>query len=215
MPATRHAYLNVDGDRRVTDIEINPNAASYGNMSMDVMVIKRTLLMHLVDQAYSQGMTDVYGDILRAQIKTGMLDVRGYEFKGYYRRVETVQGYYRLNMDILGKYCRKALFSDYPVYTKERDEVPAVYGPTAKVKNSIVADGCVINGTVENCILFSGVKIGRGAVVKNSILFQDSYIEDNVELEYVILDKVVTIRTGGRLIGQTQYPIVIGKNVTL
>ena len=118
-------------------------------------------------------------------------------------------------MDILGKYCRKALFSDYPVYTKERDEVPAVYGPTANVKNSIVADGCVINGTVENCILFSGVKIGRGAVMKNSILFQDSYIEDNVELEYVILDKVVTIRTGGRLIGQTQYPIVIGKNVTL
>ena len=191
-----HAYVNVGVDKKITDIEVNPNAASYENMSMDVLVIKRTLLM-------------------RAQIKTGMLDVRGYEYEGYYRRVETVRSFYKLNMDILGSYYRKALFGERPVYTKERDEVPAVYGPNAVVKNSLVADGCVINGTVENCVIFRGVHIGAGTVVKNSIIMQDGYIEDNVELDHVIFDKAVTMRAHGRLIGQPQYPIVIGKNVTL
>ena len=210
-----HAYLNVDADKKVTDIELNPNAASYDNLSMDVLVIKRTLLMHLVDQAFSSGQRDIYGDLLRTQIKTGMLDVRGYEYTGYYRRVETVKGFYRLNMDILGRYYRSALFNDYPVYTKERDEVPAVYGENARVKNSLIADGCVINGTVENCVIFRGVHIGRDTVVKNSIIMQDGYIEDNVELDHVIFDKAVTMRAHGRLIGQPQYPIVIGKNVTL
>ena len=210
-----HAYVNIGEDNKITDIEVNPNAASYENMSMDVLVIKRTLLMHLVDQAYSSGLRDIYGELLRAQIKTGMLDVRGYEFEGYYRRVETVRSFYKLNMDILGSYYRKALFGERPVYTKERDEVPAVYGPNAVVKNSLVADGCVINGTVENCVVFRGVHIGAGTVVKNSIIMQDCYIEDNVELDHVIFDKAVTMRAHGRLIGQLQYPIVIGKNVTL
>ncbi|MBQ4090212.1 MAG: glucose-1-phosphate adenylyltransferase subunit GlgD [Clostridia bacterium] len=210
-----HAYVNIGDDNKVTDIEVNPNAASYENMSMDVLVIKRTLLMHLVDQAYSSGLRDIYGELLRAQIKTGMLDVRGYEYEGYYRRVETVRSFYKLNMDILGSYYRKALFGDRPVYTKERDEVPAIYGPDARVKNSLIADGCVINGIVENCVIFRGVHIGAGTVVKNSIIMQDGYIEDNVELDHVIFDKAVTMRAHGRLIGQPQYPIVIGKNVTL
>ena len=211
-----HAYVNVGGNNKITDIEVNPNAASYENMSMDVLVIKRTLLMHLVDQANSSGIKEIYGELLRTQIKTGMLDVRGYEYTGYYRRVETVRGFFRLNMDILGRYYRSALFNnDRPVYTKERDEVPAVYGATAQVKNSLIADGCVINGTVENCVIFRGVHIGRDTVVKNSIIMQDGYIEDNVELDHVIFDKAVTMRAHGRLIGQPQYPIVIGKNVTL
>ena len=101
------------------------------------------------------------------------------------------------------------------MYTKERDEVPTAYGPSANVTNSLIADGCVINGTVENCVIFRGVKIGSGCVIRNSIIMQDSYIEDSVELDHVILDKAVTMRANGRLIGQKQYPIVIGKNVTL
>ncbi len=215
-PGYNHAYLNVDEAGKVTDIEVNPNAPSYENISMDVIVVKRTLLIHLVDQAYSSGLTEIYGDVLRAQIKTGMLDVRGFEYTGYYRRVETVRGFYNLNMDILGSYYRSALFNvERPIYTKERDEVPAIYGANAKVKNSLIADGCVIEGTVENCVIFRGVHIGRDTVVKNSIIMQDGYIENNVELDHVIFDKAVTMRAHGRLIGGPAYPIVIGKNVTL
>ena len=79
----------------------------------------------------------------------------------------------------------------------------------------MVADGCVIEGEVENCVLFRGVRVGKGARLKNCVIMQDSYIEDDVELENVIFDKEVTIRSHGRLIGQSQYPIVIGKNITL
>lgn len=209
-----HAYLKVESDNRVSDIEVNPNAASYDSMAMDVFVVKRTLLIYIVDQAFSHGQKDLYS-VLRDRIASGLLDVRGYEYKGYHRRVETVKGYYRLNMDLLGGYYRKALFGQSPVYTKERDEVPTSYGDSANVKNSLIADGCVINGTVENCVIFRGVKIGHGCVIRNSIIMQDSYIEDSVELDHVILDKAVTMRANGRLIGQKQYPIVIGKNVTL
>jgi glucose-1-phosphate adenylyltransferase len=118
-------------------------------------------------------------------------------------------------MDLLDLGVRQELFKTLPVYTKIRDEVPAIYRSGNSVKNSLVADGCVIEGSVENCVLFRGVRIGRGSSVKNSIIMQDSYIEEFVELENVILDKAVTVRSHGWLIGQMQYPIVIGKNVTL
>lgn len=210
-----HAFVNVLPDGRVNDMEVNPNAASYANICMDAIVIKRTLLMHLADQAFSHGLHSLYGDLLRPSIDTGALKVYGYEFSGYRRRVETVRSYYQANMDLLDASVRSELFSQHPVYTKVRDEVPAKYAPGSRVKNSLVADGCIIEGTVENSILFRGVHIGRGAVIKDSILMQDSDIGANVELENVIFDKAVTIRSNGRLIGEKQYPIVIGKNTTL
>lgn len=210
-----HAFLQLDANDQVTDMEINPNAASYDNLYLDVMVIKRTLLIHLVDMAYAHGLKDINKDLLQAYVKNGGLKINGFFFQGYYRRIETIKGYFHFNMDLLNQDVRNELFSAYPVYTKTRDDVPALYRGNALVKNSLVADGCVIDGTVENCVLFRGVRIGRGAVVRNSVLMQDSVIEDYVELDNVILDKAVTIRTHGRLIGQKQYPIVIGKNVTL
>ena len=210
-----HAFVNVLPNGQVTDMEVNPNAASYSNICMDVMVIKRTLLMHLADQAFAHGLHGLYGDLLRSAIDTGSLKVYGYEFTGFRRRIETVKSYYQANMDLLDAGVRSELFSSQPVYTKVRDEVPAKYAPGSKVKNSLVADGCIIEGTVENSILFRGVHVGRGAVVKDSIIMQDSDIGANVELENVIFDKAVTIRANGRLIGEKQYPVVIGKNTTL
>ena len=210
-----HAFLNVEDNGRISDMEVDPNAASYDNMYMNVLLIKRTLLMHLVDGAAAHGSHDLNRDLLQPAIKSGSLKVYGYEFEGYYRRIETIKSYFRCNMDLLDYNVRQELFKKSPVYTKTRDDVPAVYRDGNSVKNSLVADGCVIEGSVENCVLFRGVHIGRNASVKNAIIMQDSEIEDSVELENVILDKNVTVRAHGRLIGQVQYPIVIGKNVTL
>ena len=213
--ANNHSYLKVAEDGIVEEIEVNPNAANYDNFFADAFIIKRTLLIHLVDQASARGAKDFESDILRPYILSKALKVMGYEFKGYFRRIETIKGFFKFNKDLLKKEVRKELFSTNPVYTKTRDDAPAIYRATAEVKNSLVADGCVIEGSVENCVLFRGVHVGRGAKLKDCIIMQDSYIEEDVEMENVILDKAVTVRAHGRLIGQVQYPIVIGKNVTL
>lgn len=209
------AFVNVNEEGAVTDMEINPNAASYSNILMDVVLMKRTLLMHLADQAFSHGQHDFNRDILQEYVKSGMMRVMGYRYDGYCRRIETIKSFYRLNMDLLDENVRKELFSINPVYTKTRDDAPAKYLPGAKVRNSLIADGCVIEGTVENCVLFRGVHVAKGAQLKGCIVMQDADIGAGVELENVILDKDVTILSGGRLISEKQYPIVIGKNVTL
>lgn len=213
--ANNHSYLKIGEGNLVEDIEVNPNAANYPNLSMNVFMIKRTLLIHLIDQASARGAKDLDSEVIRPYVNSGALKIMGYEFKGYYRRIETIKGFFKFNMDLLNYDVRRELFNTHPVYTKTRDEVSAIYRSSAEVKNSLVADGCIIEGSVENCVLFRGVHVGRGAHLKDCIIMQDCYIEEEVEMENVILDKVVTVRAHGRLIGQRQYPIVIGKNVTL
>ena len=210
-----HTFLKVSDDGMVEDIEVNPNAADYDNLSIDAFIVKRTLLIHLIDQATARGAKEINAEVFRPYINSAALKIMGYEFKGYYRRIETIKGFFRFNMELLKPEIRKELFSTQPIYTKTRDDAPAIYRKDAVVKNSLIADGCIIEGSVENCVLFRGVHVGRGAKLKDCIIMQDSYIEENVEMENVILDKAVTVRSHGRLIGQRQYPIVIGKNVTL
>lgn len=210
-----HVYLDVNPYKTVTSLEVNPNAASFDNLFLSILMVKRTLLIYLVDQAISRGSHDLYADVLMPAIQANSLKIMGYEEKSYYRRVETIRGYFNLSLDLLKPEVRNALFGANPIFTKTRDSVPTIYRAGAKVTNSLVADGCVIDGEVENCVLFREVRVGKGAKLKNCVIMQGSYIEDDVELENVIFDKEVTIRSHGRLIGQSQYPIVIGKNITL
>jgi len=168
-----------------------------------------------VDEAFAQSYHDFNRELLQRFVRNGMLRVCGYEYKGYNRRVETINSYYALNMDLLQAGPRRALLSENPVYTKFRAEVPARYLPGSKAVNSLVADGCVIEGTVENCVLFRGVYVGRGAHIKNSILMQEDNIEEGAIIENAILDKEVTFRRNERLVAPRNYPIVIGKNTTV
>ena len=212
---SEHTFIDVDEDNVVRDMEINPNAANYDNLALDIVIVKRTLLIHLIDQAVAHGAKSFNDDILRPFIRSGSLKVMACRMDGYYSRIETIKHYFRFNLDLLNYDVRRELFGTMPIYTKTRDEVPAVYRSGAQVRNSLVADGCIIEGNVENSVLFRGVHVARGANIKNSIIMQDGSIEEFVELENVILDKDVTVRSHGRLIAPSQYPIVIGKNVTL
>ena len=142
----------------------------------------------------------------------GLLGIYGYEVKGFVRTLESLRSYYEVSMDILNSENRKALFAS-PVYTKVRDQFPAVYGISAKVKNSLIADGCKIDGEVENCILFRGVTVAKGAKLKNCIIMQDSYIGDNSEIECVIADKQVVVKPNKKLCGASNYPVYIGKGI--
>jgi glucose-1-phosphate adenylyltransferase len=127
-----------------------------------------------------------------------------------------VQDYYHFNMDLLNSEVRGALFSsEYPVYTKLRDDMPTRYIGDASVTNSLVADGCSIEGTVINSVIFRGVRIAGGAVVRNSVVMQDSEVQAEAEVDCCILDKQVVIRKKGRLIGPPAYPIVIAKDVVI
>ncbi len=213
--APRHVFLNVDSNSLVTDFEIGPTHPNTDNFYMDFLLIRRDLLIELIEQAYTQSYQDMNRDLLQRYVRSRALRVCGYEYTGYNRRVETINSYYALNMDLIRPEPRRELFSVNPVYTKIRDEVPARYMTGAHIVNSLVADGCVIEGTVENSVLFRGVYVGKGAHIKNSILMQEDNIEEGVEIEHAILDKKVTIRRGGRLIAPLHYPIVIGKNVTV
>ena len=211
----RHAYLDVDNRGNVVDYESGPVEPTYDNFYMDVLIIRREMLAHLVDQAVAHGERDFGKDIIQSHIRTGDMKIMGYEYKGYACRIESVLSLFRFNMDMLDVKIRHEMFNVNPVYTKVRDEVPAKYMHDSSAVNSLVADGCVIEGHIENSILFRGVRVAPGATVKNSIIMQDSEIQQGAEVENVILDKQVTIKRDGRLIGQPSYPIVIAKGSIL
>lgn len=211
----RHVYLDINKSGVVTDYEVGPVEPSYQNFYMDVLIIRRETLAHLIDQAVAHGEHDFGKEVIQSSIRSNDLKVMGYEYKGYACRIESVQTYYQFNMDMLDVKTRHDVFGANPVYTKIRDEVPAKYMHNSTCSNSLVADGCVIEGRVENSILFRGVRVRPGAIVRNAIIMQDTEIEDNAEVENVILDKEVLIKRDGRLIGRPTYPIVIAKGSSL
>ena len=192
---------------RVKEIQTNPKDSGEQNFSMNIYLIERELLIQKVQDSFVRGHAYFERDIIAPQLDT--LKVYGYEFTGYTARISDMMSYYNENMKLLDDENLDALFGNAPIYTKIRDDNPTRYIGKAKVKNSMVADGCVIEGEVENCILFRGVKIGKGAVVKNSIIMQDSTIMGNVELDYVITDKEVTISSGKEVKGSDTFPIFV------
>lgn len=150
-------------------------------------------------------------DVLINQLSE--LKVYAYKYEGYVSRIESIYSYYRLNMDLLNEEIRTPLlYRPNPVYTKVKDEVPARYEAGAKAVNSLVADGCIIEGTVENSVLFRGVRVGKGAVVKDCILMQSVEVQDGAQLSHVISDKNAFIKRDRRIVGQESYPVVIEKN---
>jgi len=210
-----HTYLKIGEGSIVEDIEINPNPANYPDMNANVFIIKRTLLIHLIDQAVSKGLKDFEADVLRPYINSKSMKIMGYEFDGFFRRIEAIKGYFKLNQEIINYDVRKELFGNLPVYTKTRDDAPAVYRKGATVKNSLIADGCIIEGEVENCVLFRGVHVGKGAKLKNCIVMQDCKILENVEMEYYILDKDVTVLPKSRMISKASHLGLVGKGTTV
>lgn len=209
-------YFNIDEKGTIIDIEIDPTKPRYECTSMDVFLMRKSLLMELVDRGAAHGYHDLTRDVFQRMIRDAGMQVSGYEYKDICFRMDSVQSYFKFNLDTLDTSVRHRLFpDDRPVYTKVRDEMPARYMDNARVVNSMVADGCVVDGTVEHSVLFRGVKIDKGASVKNCIIMQDSHIEEGVQLENCILDKQAQIKHDGRLIGPSAYPIVISKNMVI
>ncbi len=202
--------INVNEDNRVIDVLTKPKMAGELSASLNIFVIGRKFLIDLAAEAASRSLYSFEVDVL--QHRTKELEIIGYEYKGDYEQIDSVAAYYKANMKLLEQPLRRSLFnSESPIYTKIRDEAPAKHGIDAICKNSIVADGCIIEGEVENSILFRGVHIGKGAKVKDSIIMQGTHIGKKCEVRYTITDKEVEIADYRVLTGSQSYPIFIEK----
>ena len=199
-------------DGRVKEIHVNPTEGVH-NLSMNIFVIDRELLVKLVKDAYDHGLTHFTKDVLWRNKET--LNIQGYKYDGYTARILGISSYFDENMKLLDDKNLDALFGNDPIYTKVRDDNPTRYIQGSKAKNIMVADGCVIEGEVENSILFRGVKIAKGAKVKNCILMQDTVVNEGAQIEYIITDKQVVISAGKEMKGADNYPIYIMKNYTV
>lgn len=206
--------LEMDEDGRVNAVLVDPLISGECNISLDMFVMKKDFLRKLVKDAGSKNQYSLVRDCLQPRVKE--FKIIGYQFDGYFSRIDSVKHYYEANLALLKPENRKQLFkSGSPIYTKIGDNGPVKYGLEANVSNSLIADGCIIEGTVENSILFRGVKVGKGSVVKNCILMQSTNVGADCSLTAVITDKNVTIEDGRVLTGSDSYPVYISKNAKL
>lgn len=213
-PSRKDMYFTfeMDGDV-VTKLHINEKMSGVKNLGMNIYVMDRHFLIDIVEEAFVAGGTCFERDILLP--KMSELKIHGYKYEGYVARITSLKSYFDENMKLLDNENLDGLFAANPIYTKIRDDNPTRYIGDAKATNVMVADGCVIEGEIENCILFRGVKVGKGAKVKNCILMQDTVIEPNARMEYVITDKKVTISERKALQGSDTFPVFVTKRQTV
>lgn len=203
--------MNEDG--RVIDVAVNPSSALMSgevNLGIGQIIIGRALLETLINECAAHNLYSFHRDVLQRRVNN--LKIYGYEYKGYCAKIDSIASYFQANMDLLKPQIRKELFdSPRQIYTKIRDEAPTLYLDNPSVTNSLIADGCIIGGKVENSILFRGVKIDKNVVIRNSIIMQDGEIQQGSQLEYAIIDKDVVIRENRKLFGYEMYPMVLAK----
>lgn len=204
----------VNEDGRIYDVLINPQISGACDVSLNMYVISKKFLKNIVMEAMSRSLYSFERDVLQARVRD--YKVIGYRHDRYFSKIDSMNSYYKANMALLDPKVREKLFlEETPIYTKIRDSAPAKFGFESSVKNSLIADGCIIEGTVENSVLFRGVKVGKGAVVKNSILMQDTEIGQKCDINYVITDKNVMIGNYRLLTGSQFYPLFVGKGASI
>lgn len=208
-------FDSVDKDGKITEMSLDRNDGRDIYHSVNIILMKKYLLESLITTAHSKNEISFQRNIIMANAKN--LKIYAYDATdSFVGTLSSIQAYYDVSMGLLEKKNRQKLFgSNQEIYTKERDDMPSIYGTESRLTNSIAADGCIIEGTVENSIIFKGVKIGKGAVIRNSILMQDTVIGDNSKLNCVIADKDVNIKSGVELSGAPTFPVSLSKGTRI
>lgn len=208
--ARRFGTLKMDEDMRIQEFEEKPMFARSNIISTGIYVIRRRLLIDLIEQCVEDERYDFVKDILIRY--KNLKKIYAYKMDAYWSNIATVDSYYKTNMDFLERDTRNYFFKEYPeILTKVSDLPPAKYHPGANVKNSLVASGSIINGTVENSILFKKVFVGNNCVIKNSIILNDVYLGDNTYIENCIIESRDTIRANTRHVGEGGIKVVLEK----
>ncbi len=208
---SRFGVMKMNEDGRVLEFEEKPVESNGRTVSMGIYVIRRRQLIELIEKCAEEERYDFVNDILIRY--KNIKRIYGYKTDSYWNNISSVESYYNTNMDFLNKEIRDYFFKSYPdVYSRVDDLPPAKYNPGAQIKNSLVSSGCIINGVVENSILFKKVYVGNNCVIRNSIILNNGYIGDNTVIENCIVESRGTIRANSRHIGDDGVKIVVDRS---
>ena len=203
--------ISFDENSVVTDVSTYVEGTLGVEISTNIVVINRLFLLAALKDASAHGETHFYHNLIAKRLRKAK--IYRHLCEEQYVQITSLESYFSSSMKLLESNVREKFFNveNRPIFTKLRNSAPTVYANGSNVKNSCIADGCLIEGTVENCIVFRGVKVGRGAVVKNSVLLQDTFIGNNVSLNCVISDKNAVVCDGRVLSGHSTMPFFIPK----
>lgn len=201
--------FTLNDEKRVEKIDYIKERA-YTNFSLDVIIMGRQFLVDIINKAQIEGKNSLSKEIIAPNLDK--YKVMGYEVTSFAEVMDGMKSYFDLNMKMLDSKVRKQLFSrECPVYTKTHDSMPAKYCIGSNVVNCLIADGCVIEGEVKNCILFRNVQIKKGAVVENSIIMQNAVIDENARVSYAVMDKQSIVSQNQKVEGNVKKIAVIKK----
>ena len=207
----RFGTVRMNEDSRIEEFEEKPIQAKTNTISCGIYVIRRRLLIEMIEKCAEEDRYDFVRDILIRH--KDMKHIYGYKMKNYWRNIASVEDYYGTNMDFLKAEVRDYFFKQYPdIYSKVDDLPPAKYNVGAKIKNSLISSGCIVNGEVENSVIFKESYIGNNCVIKNSIILNDVYIADGSYIENCIVESHGTIRADSRFVGEDGVKIVVEQN---
>ncbi len=216
MPETedvsRFGTVRMNEESRIEEIEEKPLQAKSNTVSCGIYVLRRRQLIEMIEKCAEEDRYDFVRDIL-VRYKD-LKRIYGYKIRDYWRNIASVEDYYNTNMDFLKPEVRNYFFKQYPdIYSKVDDLPPAKYNPGASVHNSLISSGCIVNGVVENSVIFKKSYIGNNCVIKNSIILNDVYIGDNTYIENCIVESRDTIRANSRYVGEEgKIRIVVERN---
>ena len=200
----------------ITDMVVDYVAPAEYVASMDIFVVSKKWLVKSVKEMIARDKFHMDRDLVMGGWNRGVVSVNVYEFDGVAMFNESVEEYFANSMALIKKDVRNSMFNgNHPVYTKVRDRVPTYYGEGSEIENCLIADGCILEGEVEDSVLFREVTVGKGAEIENCIIFNDAVIGEGAELKYAILDKNVTVTPGAKLIGTKKSPIIVKRGETV
>ena len=203
-------FFRLDGEGRVGEVLFPLRDRTGCYRSLEIYVLSKQLLLDLVDECMSHDQTSFRGAVLQAKAKE--LHIQGYVWDGYAAQIRSLKEYHDRSLELLDPAIRREVFAaGRPIHTKERNDASTYVDPAGVCCNCLVADGCTIEGTVENSILFRGVSVAKGAEVKDCILMQDTTVSRDAVLHHVIADKDVVVKEARTLMGHEHYPMTIVK----
>jgi len=207
----RFGTIRMDEERRIKEFEEKPLQARTNTISCGIYVIRRRQLIEMIEKCAEEDRYDFVRDILIRY--KDIKGIYGYKIKNYWRNIASADDYFRTNMDFLKPEVRDYFFRQYPdIYSKVDDLPPAKYNVGAHIKNSLISSGCIVNGTVENSIIFKKSYIGNNCFIRNSIILNDVYIGDNTHIENCIVESRDTIRANSYFVGEGGIKIVVERN---